>query len=281
VEDAMMIDLWTCDVGHPSGTAEAFAEEIFSRLKQSWSEGADLVVFPEYTWMGLERFFPGTSSLKSTADFFWQELWPARLKELKSFKKSVLLGTAPYFDPKKKKFFNRAIFLQNGKASYQDKICLTPWEKSFSAGKKIQLFKVSGMRVGLVVCFDVEFPEIALKLKKLKLDLLLVPSACESNFGVERVGRCASARAIELGCFVAVSHLVGQCESSLVDENVGRLAFFAPSQTAFASLASSQQSSLISSGFKRLCVAAPRELLDESRKNKLETNPALAKFRGL
>jgi predicted amidohydrolase len=90
---------------------------------------------------------------------------------------------------------------------YQDKLHLTPWESAFSPGDTLHLWHFAGLRIAVIICLDIEIPELSARLRDEEVDLILCPSATETVLGVERVDRCASARAVELGCHVAVSHL--------------------------------------------------------------------------
>jgi len=92
---------------------------------------------------------------------------------------------------------------------------------------------------------------------------------------VERVTRCASARAVELGCAVVVSPLVGKCESDLVDDNLGKLACYLPSQSAFKKSPRMQESEVFSDGFHCSRFTLPLSRLTSMRWSTVETNPSL------
>ncbi len=271
----LTVDLWTCDVGTPVATPVDFAELLVTRTLQSWDEGADIVLFPEFTWMGLERFVAKDNPLSSIAHLFWSELWPSIRERLDRPNKAVILGTVPWKDGATEEIRNRAPILSDGRELYQDKLNLTPWENAFSPGAAVRIWKLGDARLAVVICLDIEIPELSALLRGKGVDAILVPSATETIFGLDRVGRCASARAIELGCYVGVSHLVGVADfSALVDENVGRLAWFAPSQAAFADVTREALSEILTEGFHRQRQALDTRLVALSRRNYLETNPA-------
>jgi predicted amidohydrolase len=186
--DHLKLDLWTFDVGSPAANATAYAESVTSRVIQSWDAGADVVVFPEFTWMGLERFIAGPDKIKGVAELFWNHVWPDIVVQLDRPDKAVVLGTVPFTDCDGS-LKNRAPILNGGRFFYQDKIHLTPWEESFSGGGPVGIWNFRGLRAAVVICLDVEIPEISAALRGMNLDLMLVPSATESLMGVERVGR--------------------------------------------------------------------------------------------
>jgi predicted amidohydrolase len=286
----LTIDLWTFDVGVNAPTLEAYAAEMTRRVYESWDSGADVVVFPEYAWMGLERWVTRQEKLAGVAELFWNGLWPGLQKDLNREGKVVVLGSVPWMaigmepagaaestvklKPGLQRFHNRVPIVCSGRVLFQDKLHLTPWESVFSAGTELQLFMVRGVTFAVIICLDIEVPELSAALRDKGVGCLLVPSATENILGVERVGRCANARSVELCCHVGVSQLVGCAESELVDENVGRLGWFTPSQTPFLKMEREQVSEVHEKGFHKMRCVLDAKALARARSRKAETNPA-------
>ena len=266
----LTITAWTADLGDTWETARDFANAITHRVLASWSDGADVVVLPEFLWMGLERFAGG---LQEISTLFWDTLWPEISQSLHAPDKCVVLGTVPR--ALSDGIRNRAVILTDGQPHFQDKLCLTPWEKDFRRGNGIQPWSFQGWKLATLICLDVEIPEHSIALREHGIDLLLVPSATETILGVERIARCASARAVERGCYVVVSQLVGKCESDLVDENLGRLSCYTPSQAAFRKTERIDESEVLTSGWRSRTWTLSAKALQHMRKNRIETNPAL------
>lgn len=269
----MRLDLRTFDVGHVCNTPAEFAAKVVELTRASWNDGAEIVVFPEFTWMGLERFAEEKNALTALSDLFWQNLWPELRNELSVSGKAVVLGTVPFVDVDGS-VRNRAPILSGGEFIYQDKIHLTPWEDAFRGGGPVRLWKFKGLTIAVIICLDIEIPEISAALRSSQVDLLLVPSATESLLGVERVGRCADARSVELGCQVGLCHLVGRMNSQWVDENIGRLAFFSPSQSPFLETQRQQLSAIHEQGFHCMSVEIDIDSIHRSRSIRQETNPS-------
>ncbi len=271
--DRLKLDLWTFDVGVSSTDPADFANHVTSRVIESWDAGADIVMFPEFTWMGLERFITGPDKIAGVADLFWNHFGPDIARKLRRPDKAAILGTVPFIDGGNL-VRNRAPVINCGACHYQDKIHLTPWEDAFTGGDAVRIWNYQGLRIAVVICLDVEIPEISAALRGMELDLLLVPSATESILGVERVGRCADARAVELGCHVGLCHLVGKMESVLIDENLGRLAVFSPSQSEFLSGARKTTTDVFEDGFHRLSVELDMAAIRRNRAQHGETDPS-------
>lgn len=275
--EPLTVELCTCDVGVAAESPAAFAALLCEKVRKAWDSGADLVVFPEYTWLGLERFMTGMKGeerFRSVAKCFWHGLWPEMKKNLVFPGKGVVFGTAP-FEERDGLLRNRAVLWCDGEEGWQDKVHMTPWEEGFAGGNALKVFTLRGFRFVVVICLDIEVPELSVALRSRGVDVVLVPSATESVLGVERVGRCASARAVELGCYVGVCHLLGRADSELVDENVGRVGWCCPSQAPFADDAREHGSEVVAEGFlsARFCVDPAR--LARMRRRLRETNPSL------
>jgi predicted amidohydrolase len=127
----------------------------------------------------------------------------------------------------------------------------------------------------VVICLDIEIPELSARLRGAGVDVMLVPSATETVLGVERVDRCASARAVELGCVVGVSHLTGKAASELIDENVGRTAVYFPSQAAFRDDPRWVEGEIVAAGIHKQRVVIDHRALEVMRRMRQETNPSL------
>ncbi len=276
----LTLDLQTFDVGLHAASPEAYADALADQVEQSWDTGADVVLLPEFAWLGLEPLVAGDAAipaLRRVAELFWSVLHPRLASRLQRPGKAAVVGSVPFWKETTQTLVNRAVIFADGStALYQDKLHLTPWEKDFTQGDALNLWTFQGLRIATIICLDIEIPELAARLRGAEVDLILCPSATETVLGVERVDRCASARAVELGCFVAVSHLVGRCpESSLIDENIGRLAFYGPSQAPFAAAPRWTESDLYMEGTHSLRVNLDQPSLQRMRRRRAETNPAL------
>ena len=275
----MNLDLWTFDVGVQAETPAAYADECIRRVEESWAGGADIVLFPEFCWVGLERFADKSRGLRGVSNLFWQELWPSIQSRLSQPDKAAVLGTAPFFDEATGLLMNRSPIVREGCALHQDKLHLTPWEDAFARGDTLRLWRFRDITIAVIICLDIEVPELPAQLRNRGVDLILVPSATETVLGVERVDRCASARAVELGCCVGVSHLVGRTESELIDENIGRTAFYTPSQSAFSQHERVNEGFVISAGFHRQRCVVDDAAIRQMRASTGETNPSLLGIR--
>lgn len=274
----LTLDLITWDVSlaQPPTTARTCTQAVIDTVRSAWDSGADLVLLPEFTWMMLEPVLPPSPTpLENVADCFWNQEWPHLSSALARPDKAVVLGTAPFYDAATRQLRNRAPILRGRDHLHQDKLHLTPWEQAFTPGDKVQLFTFRGFKIAVIICLDIEIPELSAFLRGQAIDLILCPSATETELGTERVDRCASARAVELGCHVGVSHLLGRCASELIDQNVGRVAIYHPSQVPFAKSPRWEEPPIQTHGIHRLRTVIDQAALSRMRKRTAETNPCL------
>src|SRR4029078_9282303 len=96
--DSLHIDLWTFDVGVEVDTPAAYTQQMTRRVLQSWDNGADVAVFPEYAWMGLEQVVSRKEKLTGVAELFWEQLWPDMKRAMARKGKAAVLGSVPAID---------------------------------------------------------------------------------------------------------------------------------------------------------------------------------------
>jgi predicted amidohydrolase len=139
-------------------------------------------------------------------------------------------------------FRNRAcIFAPNGRWDFQEKLIMTRFENEewkISPGTEIRVFDISPgaveIRVGICICYDVEFPMIARKEVEAGATVILVPSCTDSRTGYHRVRLAAQARALENQCYVIQATTVGKALwSPALDENTGAAGVFSPVDFGF------------------------------------------------
>ncbi len=104
------------------------------------------------------------------------------------------------------------VFLRDGSVHAQEKIHATPNERywwNIKGGDEIRAIDTDCGPIGILICYDSEFPELARKLVDEGARLLFVPFCTDSRQGYLRVRYCCQARAIENQCYVTMSGNVG------------------------------------------------------------------------
>ena len=101
---------------------------------------------------------------------------------------------------------------RNGTTERYEKIHVTPNEAKYWAlhgGSQLKSFETDCGRIGVLICYDAEFPELARLLADQGMDILFVPFLTDTQTAYSRVRHCAQARAIENECYVAMAGSVG------------------------------------------------------------------------
>lgn len=129
------------------------------------------------------------------------------------------------------------LYTPTGKVYTQDKLHITPHERNYwhiTPGEKIRIFETPHCRMAIVICYDIEFPELARLLTLAGVEVIFVPFSTDERKAYNRVRFCAHARAIENYVYVVISGNVGNLhnvKSYLI--NYGQSAILTPSDFAF------------------------------------------------
>jgi predicted amidohydrolase len=136
------------------------------------------------------------------------------------------------------RFHNRARLVSpEGREGVQDKIVMTRFEREqwgVSGGEEQGVFATALGRIGIAICYDVEFPVLVRRLVEAGAELILAPSCTDTIRGYHRVRVGAQARALESQCLVVQAPTVGAAPwSPAVDVNVGAAGVYGPPDVGF------------------------------------------------
>ena len=101
---------------------------------------------------------------------------------------------------------------RDGTTERFEKLHVTPDEAKvwgMKGGNTLHAYDTDCGKIGVLICYDVEFPELSRLLADDGMDILFVPFLTDTQNGFSRVRYCAQARAIENECFVAIAGSVG------------------------------------------------------------------------
>lgn len=223
-------------------TWEEYEAKITRWVEDAAGQGADLLVFPEYGAMelatlagrevasDLEASINAVSDLIPRADALHQRL-ASRLGV------HICAASAPVCREGKRPVNRARLFAPSGLAGIQDKLIMTRFEREdwdIAPGETARLFDTALGRIGILTCYDCEFPLSARAMIEAGAEILLAPSCTEALAGYSRVRIGAMARALEGQCVVAHSPLIGQVDwSEAVDTNTGAAAIYGPPDRGF------------------------------------------------
>jgi predicted amidohydrolase len=198
--------------------------------------GADLLVFPEYGAMELAslggRKVAGDleASLHEVARH-WPQVQALHQRLAAAHGCHILGASGPVFEGPRP--VNRAVLYgPEGIIGHQDKQIMTRFEREewhVTGASGLRVFDTTLGRIGILICYDSEFPLLGRVLAQAGVELLLVPSCTDAVAGFSRVRIGAMARALESQCVVVQAPTVGACDwMPALDENRGRAAIYGP-----------------------------------------------------
>ena len=128
---------------------------------------------------------------------------------------------------------------RNGEIDQYEKIHITPDEAKFwgiTGGNTLKVYDTDAGKIGILICYDVEFPELPRLLAEQGMQILFVPFLTDTQNAYNRVRYCAQARAIENECFVAITGCIGNLPKvENMDIQYSQSAVFTPCDFAFPS----------------------------------------------
>ncbi|HEY8388226.1 MAG TPA: bifunctional GNAT family N-acetyltransferase/carbon-nitrogen hydrolase family protein [Parasegetibacter sp.] len=126
---------------------------------------------------------------------------------------------------------------RNGSVDRYEKLHVTPDEAKFwgiQGGSQLKTFDTDCGKIGVLICYDVEFPELSRLLADDGMNILFVPFLTDTQNGYSRVRFCAQARAIENECYVAIAGSVGNLPNvHNMDVQFSKSMVFTPCDFAF------------------------------------------------
>ncbi|WP_167855494.1 bifunctional GNAT family N-acetyltransferase/carbon-nitrogen hydrolase family protein [Hymenobacter fodinae] len=199
---------------------------------------ADCVLFPEFfnaPMMALTNEESPSVAIRSMSAF--TEPIKTKMMELAvSYNINVIAGSMPLYDDGK--LYNVSYLCRrDGTVDEQYKLHVTPDEASYwgmRGGDKLRCFDTDFGKIGILICYDVEFPELSRMLSDEGMKILFVPFWTDTKNAYQRVRLCAQARAIENECYVAITGSVGNLPRvENMDIQYSQSAVFSPSDFAF------------------------------------------------
>ncbi|MNE28186.1 (R)-stereoselective amidase [compost metagenome] len=128
---------------------------------------------------------------------------------------------------------------RDGRIERFEKIHVTPDEAKIwgmEGGNHLEVFDTDCGKIGILICYDVEFPELSRLLAGEGMDILFVPFLTDTQNGYSRVRNCSQARAIENECYVAIAGSVGNLPNvHNMDIQYAQSIVFTPCDFAFPS----------------------------------------------
>lgn len=218
---------------------DGFENQVRFILKAAAEYRPNFVMLPEIVTSQLLSFMDTDSGLKSAArrlHDFTPRYMDLMAEMAKKYHFYLIAGSHPNL--RDGLLYNTAfMFSPQGDVFTQDKIHRTRMEREkwdTTGGSKLQLFQTDYGAIGILICYDVEFPELARQICEAGADILFVPSSTDDRQGFWRVRYCAHARAIENQVYVAMTSTVGNLPVEGLSMHYGQASILTPSDFPFS-----------------------------------------------
>ncbi len=174
---------------------------------------ADFALFPEFfnaPLMSRYNHLSEAEAIRKLAEY--TEDITKRFAELAiSYNINIITGSMP--EVVDNNLYNAGYLCKrDGGIERFEKLHVTPDEVKvwgLQGGNTIQTYDTDCGKIGILICYDIEFPELSRLLAEDGIDILFVPFLTDTQNGYSRVKNCAQARAIENECYVAIAGSVG------------------------------------------------------------------------
>lgn len=176
---------------------------------------SDFVVFPELFTLQLlsieNQQIPASAAIKTLTGY--TEPLKSLLSDLAMrYNINIIGGSHPTYDENGNVLNICYVCLRDGTVHGQAKIHPTPNERywwNIEGGNSSHTIMTDCGPIGVMICYDCEFPELARHLVDQGAQMLFVPFCTDERQSYMRVRYCAQARAVENQCFVAMAGNVG------------------------------------------------------------------------
>lgn len=224
------------------GTWAAYEDKLSAWVAEAAGQGAGLVVFPEWAGLELATFDGRATAADLVGCIDAQTAWLAEADALHArlaarhgvhiCAASALIRRADGLS------VNRArLVTPEGAIGVQDKLIMTRYEREvfhIHPGREVRVFDTALGRIGIAICYDIEFPLIGRAMVEAGVEILLAPSCTEALSGATRVRIGARARALEGQCITVQAPTVGRAEwNEAIDVTTGSAGIFCPPDRGF------------------------------------------------
>ncbi len=174
---------------------------------------SDFALFPEFFNAPLMADYNHLSEPDAIRELakFTDEIRKRFVSLAISYNINIITGSMPLVEDNQ--LFNVGYLCKrNGEYERYVKIHVTPDEAKvwgMKGGNELKVFNTDCGKIGILICYDSEFPELSRLLADQGMKILFVPFLTDTQNGYSRVRNCAHARAIENECYVAIAGCVG------------------------------------------------------------------------
>lgn len=222
-------------------TFDEFASQIEYFVDVGSDYKADFILFPEFVTIPLISINKNTSSSTENIEqitSYTQQYVELFQRMAISYNINIIGGTHPTKNQAGDIENVAYVFLRDGSIHTQAKLHITPSEKywrNIKGGHSLSTIETDCGTIGVLVCYDSEFPELSRHLTDQGMKMLFVPFCTDEKQGYNRVRYCCQARAVENQIYVIMAGTVGNLpDVENMDVNYAESCILTPCDFPFA-----------------------------------------------
>ncbi|MCB9286108.1 MAG: GNAT family N-acetyltransferase [Lewinellaceae bacterium] len=218
---------------------DALVEQVEYFIDAVSDYQSDFILFPEFFEAPLMADYNHLGEARAIRELagYTDVLREKFIQFAVSYNVNIITGSMPKVEEDGHLYNVSYLCRRDGTWEKFQKIHITPSERDawgMVGGNKVKVFDTDCGKVGILICYDVEFPELARIYADQGMQILFVPFLTDTQNGYNRVRLCAQARAIENECYVVIAGAVGNLPRvNNMDINYAQSAIFTPSDFAF------------------------------------------------
>jgi len=223
---------------HTIKSFSEFAAQVEHYVRTAEEFGSDFVLFPELFTTQLMSIGDQDRTALDIQELpnFTEDYVSLFTKLAKSTNMHLIGGT--HIIREGDRLYNTAyLFYPDGRIGTQKKLHITPTEVKewdMAAGDSLQIFDTDKGRIAILICYDIEFPEIVRMAKARGADVIFCPSCTDDRHGFHRVRYSCHARTIENQVYVVTTGTVGSLPTvDFMRGNFGQGAILTPNDVPF------------------------------------------------
>lgn len=219
-------------------TFDALCEQIEFFIDTVAGYHSDFVLFPELFNAPLMADFnhqTEAEAIRSLANYT-EPLRDKFIDYAVTYNINIITGSMPFI--RKGELYNVGYLCRrDGSIERYSKIHVTPNEVNawgIVGGHTLKVYDTDAGKIGILICYDSEFPELSRLLALDGMEILFVPFLTDTQNAYTRVKCCAQARAIENECYVCIAGGVGNLPKvHNMDIQYAQSAVFTPADFSF------------------------------------------------
>lgn len=223
-------------------TYQDFVDQVAGLVETAAGYRCKMVVFPEYFTLQLLTLKDTKRPVAAQVRDLAREA-PRFIETMSGLAREhgiyIVAGTTPVLAADEETLTNESFFFSpSGDHAVQGKMHMTRWEAEewgVTPHDSLKVFDTAFGKVAVLICYDVEFPELAREAARRGAYIIVTPSCTDDRNGFLRVRYCAHARCVENQLYVIHTGTVGSLpQIPIISLNYGQAGILTPCDYPFA-----------------------------------------------